>query len=91
MTKQEFIGLAASKFNLKKIEVEEVYNLLIESIKDELKTEGEFRISGIGTLKKVTRASREARNPKTGEKIIVPEKKTITFKVAKELKELVNE
>ena len=85
MTKQEFIGLAASKFNLKKVEVEEVYNLLMESI------EGEFRISGIGTLKKVTRASREARNPKTGEKIIVPEKKTITFKVAKELKELVNE
>ena len=33
MTKQEFINLASSKVNLKKIEVEEVFNLLIDSIK----------------------------------------------------------
>lgn len=91
MTKQEFIGLAASQFNLKKTEVEEVYNLFIESIKSELKEEGTFKIPGIGTLNRVTRASREGRNPQTGEKIIIPEKKTVTFKVAKELKELINE
>ena len=91
MTKQEFINLASSKVNLKKTEVEEVYNLLMDSIKEELKTEGTFKIHGIGTLNKVTRALREARNPKTGEKIIVPEKNTVTFKVAKELKDLVNE
>lgn len=91
MTKQEFINLASSKVNLKKIEVEEVFNLLVDSIKEELKSEGEFKIHGLGTLKKVTRASREARNPKTGEKLIVPERNTVTFKAAKELKDLVNE
>ncbi len=39
---------------------------------------------------KTTRARHDARNPKTGEIIFVPEKKKIYFKMAKHLKEEIN-
>ena len=43
----------------------------------------EFR--GFGTFSSHTQKSRISRNPRTGEKVHTPQKKTIHFKMAKEL------
>jgi integration host factor subunit beta len=37
-----------------------------------------------------TRRAKEGRNPKTGEKVAIPEKRIPFFKVGKELREMVN-
>lgn len=40
-------------------------------------------VRGFGSFKTVTRKARTARNPKTGEEVLVPEKIQLSFKAAK--------
>jgi DNA-binding protein HU-beta len=55
----------------------------------EAKKNGEFTIPGIGKLVKQHRKAREGRNPATGEKIKIPAKTVIKFRVAKAAKDSV--
>ena len=48
-------------------------------------------IRGFGSLSVHRQKPRLSRNPKTGEKIFTPEKKTIHFKMSKELFNKINE
>ena len=67
-----------------------IVELVIGLIEEEIVSGGEVALHGFGTLKTVERAERECLNPQTKEKMIVPAKKTVTFKVAKGLKDKVN-
>ena len=46
-----------------------------------------FTLPGLGKLVLVERSARMGRNPKTGEPIQIPAKRTLKFRVAKEAKE----
>ena len=48
------------------------------------------QIIGFGTFSIVKRAARKGVNPQTGEKVHTPEKKTIHFKIGKELFDRIN-
>jgi integration host factor subunit beta len=48
-------------------------------------------IRGFGNFRLKTREPRQARNPETGEKVQVPAKRVLFFKVGKELREVMNE
>ncbi len=48
-----------------------------------LKADKEVALPGVGKLKPTVRLERKARNPQTGEEIIVPEKKTVRLAVSK--------
>jgi hypothetical protein len=50
-----------------------------------------IEIRGFGSFQVKVREAREGRNPKTGEEVKIPAKRTPFFKVGKELKERVNE
>ena len=65
-------------------------DLIIGLIEAELVEGNDVALHGFGTLKTVERKERECLNPQTKEKMIVPAKKTVTFKVAKGLKDKVN-
>ena len=47
-------------------------------------------VAGFGKFEVAKRASRNARNPKTGEKIVIPERQVVRFRPAKQLRELVD-
>ena len=47
-------------------------------------------IIGFGTFRLTERAARTGRNPKTGKKMKIPGYKTVTFKVSKNIKEMLN-
>ena len=64
-------------------DVKEVVDRLDEMTFQALSLDGEFK-TGTGTLKTVQRKERKGRNPKTKEEIVIPAKKTIVFKPAKE-------
>lgn len=54
-------------------------------------TDGEkIKITNFGTFETIDRAEHEARNPKTGEKVIVPASKAVKFRVSDALKVAVN-
>ena len=91
MTKSELIEkLSVENGLLSKRESEMVVNTLLDRIRDAL-VEGErVEIRGFGSFTVRVRDAREARNPKTGEVVSIPVKKTAFFKTGKELRERVD-
>lgn len=60
-----------------------VINKLFETILDALKNGEKVMISNFGTFKVSSRKAKQARNPKTNEKVMVGAKKSIRFKASK--------
>ena len=48
-----------------------------------------FTLPGIGKLTVASRKRRTGRNPQTGEKLIIPAKKVVKFKIAKQCQDAV--
>lgn len=89
MTKSQMLQAMAEKTGMKKSEVANFMDKLVELAFSEVKTNGEFVVSGIGKLVKVDRKARQGRNPATGETIQIPAKTVVKFRVTKACKEAV--
>jgi DNA-binding protein HU-beta len=48
-----------------------------------------FVLPGLGKLVLVDRKARQGRNPKTGETIMIPAKKVVKFRIAKQAKDAI--
>jgi integration host factor subunit beta len=91
MTKSELIEqLSSNNEQLNKRESELIVNTIFDSIGGELVQGGRVEIRGFGSFTIRSRDAREARNPKSGDVVMIPEKKTPFFKTGKELRERVN-
>jgi len=84
MTKTELIAAVAAKTGQKKTDVESAIGEIINQVVASDKTS----IKGFGTFEWRTRPARSGRNPKTGEKIDIPESTTLHFKPSAGLREL---
>ena len=76
--------------NFYKKDLEKFFNIILEEIKYSLKKGERVELRGFGTWSTHTQKARISRNPKTGEKVNTPEKKTIHFKFGKELFDKIN-
>ena len=78
--------------NFLKKDLEKITNIILKEIKNTLKRGERVELRGFGVFSSKTQKARISRNPKTGEKINTPIKKTIHFKMSKEMfKKLNNE
>ena len=78
--------------NFLKKDLEKVSNIILKEIKNTLKRGERVELRGFGVFSSKTQKARISRNPRTGEKINTPTKKTIHFKMSKEMfKKLNNE
>ena len=78
--------------NFLKKDLEKFTNIILKEIKQSLKRNERVELRGFGVFSSNLQKARISRNPKTGEKVNTPEKKTIHFKMAKDLfKKLNNE
>ena len=78
--------------NLLKKDLEKFTDIILKEIKKTLRRGERVELRGYGVFSVKTQRARISRNPKTGEKVNTPEKKTIHFKMAKDLfKKLNNE
>ena len=77
--------------NLLKKDLLKFFELFIDEIKIALKNNERVELRGWGIFFQKVQKSRNSRNPKTGEKIITPQKKNINFKMSKELFKRINE
>ena len=78
--------------NFLKKDLEKFTDIILNEIKFTLKRGERVELRGFGVFSTKIQKARISRNPKTGEKINTPEKRTIHFKMAKELfKKLNNE
>ena len=78
--------------NFLKKDLEKFTDIILKEIKRTLRRGERVELRGFGIFSTNKQKARISRNPKTGEKINTPEKKTIHFKMAKDLfKKLNNE
>jgi integration host factor subunit beta len=71
--------------NFLKKDLEKVVSIVLNEIKITLKRGDRVELRGFGMFSTNIQKSRISRNPKTGEKVNTPEKKTIHFKMSKEM------
>jgi integration host factor subunit beta len=91
MTKSELIEKVVQSHGMLNFKVSEiVVNTVFDSIEEALKSGDKVEIRGFGSFTIRERLGREARNPKSGEVVRIPSKKTPFFKTGKDLKERVN-
>ena len=78
--------------NFPKKILDKFINIILYEIKRALKRGDRVELRGFGVFSTKVQKARISRNPKTGEKVNTPEKKTIHFKMSKDLfKKLNNE
>ena len=71
--------------NFLKKDLDKVVSVILNEIKQTLKRGDRVELRGFGIFSTNIQKARISRNPKTGEKVNTPEKKTIHFKMAKEM------
>ncbi|MDA7830905.1 integration host factor subunit beta [Candidatus Pelagibacter sp.] len=71
--------------NFLKRDLEKFTDIILNEIKQALKRGDRVELRGFGMFSTNIQKARISRNPKTGEKVNTPEKKTIHFKMSKEM------
>ena len=71
--------------NFLKKDLEKFTDIILNEIKQTLKRGERVELRGFGVFSTNTQKARISRNPKTGEKVNTPKKKTIHFKMSKDL------
>jgi len=76
---------------LKRSQIEAIFDTMFNSISESLTKEKPVELRDFGRFSiKTIKQKYNARNPKTGEIIYVPEKKKVSFKMSKHLKQELN-
>jgi integration host factor subunit beta len=91
MTKSELIARLAERYpQLVAKDADYVVKIILDAIADALAAGQRIEIRGFGSFAVNVRPPRTGRNPKSGEKVMVPEKWAPHFKPGKELRERVD-
>ena len=91
MEKFNLVEQVAKELNLTKKEANSVIQTIFATVEEGLVSGETIRVAGFGSFQVKTRAERKGVNPKTGEEIVIPETKVVSFKSADALKTFVNE
>jgi len=88
ITKKELIDRIAEKTQAKRIAVKRIVQTFLDEITSELcENNNRLEFRDFGVLETKTRAARTAQNPKTLERVEVPAKRTVKFKMGRLMRE----
>jgi nucleoid DNA-binding protein len=91
MTKKEIARKIAKQFGITQLLALEVVQMVFDGITETLLHEGRIELRNFGVFEVKKRRARKARNPRTGERVSVPEKIVVTFKPGLVMEQRVNE
>ena len=91
MTKKEIVKTISEEIGLTQLKTKEIVQKTFDAIVEALVTEGRIELRNFGVFEVKPRAARKARNPRTGDKVLVPAKNVVTFKPGKEMEERVRQ
>ena len=89
MNKEELLEMMSQKANINKRQAGDALEAFIDGVTATLKKGKSVALTGFGTFTSSKRAARPGRNPKTGEKILIPAMTVARFKPGKGLKDAV--
>ncbi len=85
MTKKEIVKTISDEIGLTQLKTKEIVQKTFDTIVEALVSDGRIELRNFGVFEVKKRAARKARNPRTGDKVQVPEKFVVTFKPGKEM------
>ena len=91
MTKKEIVKTISEEIGMTQLKTKEIVQKTFDAIVETLVEERRIELRNFGVFEVKKRAARKARNPRTGDKVFVPEKYVVTFKPGKEMEERVRE
>jgi DNA-binding protein HU-beta len=90
MNKAQLIEKVAEKTGLTKTQSEDFLDATLQIIQKSVAKGDEVKLVGFGTFSRLSRKSRNGRNPKTGAPVVIPGSKVPRFKPGKDFKDLLN-
>lgn len=85
MNKAQLIDAVASKAGLTKADAKKALDAFVETTTEALKQGDRLALIGFGSFSISDRPARQGRNPQTGAKIEIEQKKVVKFKAGSEL------
>lgn len=79
-TKKDIIKDIAERTGLTQVETRQVVQQVFECILDTLARDQRIELRNFGVFQVRERPARKARNPRTGEEVMVPSRKVVVFK-----------
>ena len=89
MTKRELVIRVANKLGMTQSDVAKIIEGAFETISHRLAEGHRWELRDFGVFEVKTRASRIGRNPRTGDQVPVPERRVVTYRPGKKMKELI--
>ncbi len=80
MTKKDIANAIAQAAGVSRLQAAAIVQRVLDGIIDTLVTEGRIELRNFGVFEVQRRRPRPARNPRTGERVLVPERFVVTFK-----------
>lgn len=90
LTKADIIDSLYNSTDLTKVQSSEVVDSLIEIMKRTLVNSEDILITAFGKFSVKGKRQRRGRNPQTGEDLMLGERRVVTFKCSKRLRDRVN-
>ena len=87
ITKKELIDRIAERTQAKRVTVKSIVQAFLDEITKELCMDNRLEFRDFGVFETRTRAARIAQNPKTLERVEVPAKRTVKFKMGRLMRE----
>jgi integration host factor subunit beta len=91
VTKKEIVKEISEALGMTQLKTKEIVQKTFDAIVKTLVEDGRIELRNFGVFEVKKRAARKARNPRTGDKVFVPEKFVVTFKPGKEMEEKVRQ
>jgi nucleoid DNA-binding protein len=91
VTKKEIVRTISEEIGLTQLKTKEIVQKTFDASVDTLVEDGRIELRNFGVFEVKRRAARKARNPRTGDKVFVPEKFVVTFKPGKEMEKRVRQ
>jgi integration host factor subunit beta len=87
VTKKELISRISDRTQAKRVLVKRIIQSFLDEITDELCNNNRLEFRDFGVFETRTRAARIAQNPKTLDRVDVPAKRTVKFKMGRLMRE----
>lgn len=90
LTRADICDSLCNNLNMPRQDAVNILETLLEQIAVGLEADGQVKVSSFGTFLTLEKGKRVGRNPKTGQEVIIPPRKSLSFRASTLLKSLVN-
>ncbi|RJP76801.1 MAG: integration host factor subunit alpha [Desulfobacteraceae bacterium] len=90
LTKAQIVDTIQEKFGFPRKKCVELIEIMLEEIKKPLEKGEDVMISGFGKFCVNEKKERKGRNPATGDDLVLPARRVVTFKCSQGLRDQIN-